>query len=244
MIDGVLILSQKRLFVETEILKMSLSFFLILGHALYALPLRSVWFFWVLAFSVGGVAEFLGMNFDTIFGGQYLYQERLFGPEIGGVPLMIPIFWSVFVYSGYALTNVLITIHKKIKIWHLVLFDIWNVVAIDLMMDPLFVKIGKWVWYQEGSYFGVPLGNFLGWGIVVFLVSLIFRSYEYFFMKKQIKEEENAFVLIPVWAYLILYLSFVFLALYLKWFSVVLVGGLVMLPVPLGILYFYWKLKK
>jgi putative membrane protein len=46
--------------------------------------------------------------------------------------------------------------------------------AWDLVMDPMMVAGGHWVWEVEGAYFGIPLQNFAGWWLTVFVVFLLF----------------------------------------------------------------------
>jgi uncharacterized membrane protein len=41
-------------------------------------------------------------------------------------------------------------------------------VSWDLTIDPMMSTInGNWVWHDGGSYFGVPVSNFLGWYLTV-----------------------------------------------------------------------------
>ena len=40
--------------------------------------------------------------------------------------------------------------------------------AWDLVMDPIMVSGGHWVWDTNGAYFGIPLQNFWGWWLTVF----------------------------------------------------------------------------
>jgi uncharacterized membrane protein len=40
--------------------------------------------------------------------------------------------------------------------------------AWDLVMDPIMVAGGHWVWDTNGAYFGIPLQNFWGWWLTVF----------------------------------------------------------------------------
>ena len=40
----------------------------------------------------------------------------------------------------------------------------------DLSLDPLRATVeNRWIWISGGSYFGVPLGNFVGWFMVTWL---------------------------------------------------------------------------
>jgi putative membrane protein len=46
-------------------------------------------------------------------------------------------------------------------------------VVVDLFIDPVAVAIGYWVWYVQGNvYYGIPLLNFVGWFVLMFLAPL------------------------------------------------------------------------
>jgi putative membrane protein len=48
----------------------------------------------------------------------------------------------------------------------------------DLVMDPILSTVqGEWVWEDGGLYFGVPLTNFFGWFLTVFLIYLVFAIF-------------------------------------------------------------------
>lgn len=251
--DGLSLLLKKESLLITEYLKFSLPVLIMFLYAFWTLPYIRAFFFIMLALGVGLIAELIGLHFETVFGGQYFYPDNLFGFSILGLPLLIPLFWSVFIYTGYALTNCLLLVYQKAKPrfskqdWRrlivLVLLDGWNVMAIDLVMDPLFVKEGKWIWQNQGNYFGVPWGNFLGWFLITILVTALFRWFEYKREERK-KTFDQRMLLVPVLAYVLLYFSFVFLAFYLDLFVVVLIGIFVMLPLPLWIFGRYRKFKK
>ena len=38
----------------------------------------------------------------------------------------------------------------------------------DVIMDPIMVAGGNWVWEKGGAYFGIPLQNFWGWWLTIF----------------------------------------------------------------------------
>ena len=48
--------------------------------------------------------------------------------------------------------------------------------AWDLVMDPMMVAGGHWVWEVEGAYFGVPLQNFWGWWLTTFVTFILFLA--------------------------------------------------------------------
>ncbi|WP_207669017.1 carotenoid biosynthesis protein [Clostridium chromiireducens] len=40
----------------------------------------------------------------------------------------------------------------------------------DVVMDPITATVNKvWIWEDGGSYFGVPISNYLGWFLVVYI---------------------------------------------------------------------------
>ena len=46
-------------------------------------------------------------------------------------------------------------------------------VLLDLFIDPVAVKTGYWVWFVKGMvYYDIPLLNFVGWFVLMFLASL------------------------------------------------------------------------
>jgi len=45
-------------------------------------------------------------------------------------------------------------------------------------MDPISSTIlSEWVWQTPGAYFGVPISNFFGWFLVVFIFFLFFALF-------------------------------------------------------------------
>ena len=46
----------------------------------------------------------------------------------------------------------------------------------DLVVDPVRVQSGQWVWEARGQYFGVPLQNYLGWWLTTFVTFILFLS--------------------------------------------------------------------
>lgn len=40
-------------------------------------------------------------------------------------------------------------------------------VALDLLMEPVAVRSGLWQWTPPGPWLGVPIGNFVGWAVIV-----------------------------------------------------------------------------
>lgn len=164
------------------------------AHAIVTSTLKRGVFLISIAFVIGLIAEVVGMRTGLIFGGYYQYLRST--PGILGVPITVPFFWAVFIYTGYSVTNSFLKWlgkekpnFKKGSLLTLLLFvliDAFIVVTIDLFLDPIEVWSGSWLWITKGSYWGIPLGNFLGWFLVAGVVSLIYRTFEYLKPIKQV----------------------------------------------------------
>jgi len=138
------------------------------------------------SFLVAFTAEALGVNFGWIFG-RYYYTEVL-GFQIFGVPLLAALAWEPIIYAAYLMSDLLspivsalpqITRQRPTAVW-MALIGALATTAWDMMIDPIAVSQGWWVWVDGGAYVpyvanGVPVQNFLGWLGVAFVINLIYR---------------------------------------------------------------------
>ncbi len=115
-------------------------------------------------------SEFLGVLTGVPFGA-YAYTG-LQPWAFGLVPFFILIAW---IHIGY-LTMATTTLGFGRSSPWLAPLDGVLAVAWDLIVDPLAVRAGFWVWFSPGGFYGVPVSNFLGWFLVVTLMSLVVRS--------------------------------------------------------------------
>jgi len=113
----------------------------------------------------------------------------------------------------------------------LVIFDGLFTVIIDLIMDPIQVHSGTWAWLDKGPYFGIPIGNFIGWFIVAVLTTGIYRTYEYFYPKTT--DISKTTFMIPVIGYGALSIAMLFIALQNNLYPIAILSLLIMFPVPL-----------
>tara|TARA_Y100001970_G_scaffold285430_1_gene405099 strand:+ start:54 stop:485 length:432 start_codon:yes stop_codon:yes gene_type:complete len=51
-------------------------------------------------------------------------------------------------------------------------------VFLDLILDPIAVDEKRWMWKKSGSYYGVPLLNFVGWFFTTFLILYTFKMFQ------------------------------------------------------------------
>lgn len=229
----------------------------ILGAPALLLVLHSVWslgaarsaFFILLAAVTGLLFEIWGLTTGTVFGGRYVYNGP--GLQLWGVPYVIPIYWAVFIYAAYSITNAFLRWRgagkpargrsKFTALVPLIALDGLITVLLDLILDPVKVHEGAWTWLDGGSYFGIPLGNFAGWFIVTILVTGIFRVYEYF--RPRHIEIHPALSLLPVVAYGTMGLALGLAALSYSMYAVAALSLVLMLPVSLANMAYFasWR---
>lgn len=96
--------------------------------------------------------------------------------------------WTVF----FAFTPLVLgaiyyakTLTKKTQL--IFLFSIIILVATDLILDPVAVKLGFWTWLNPGAYYDIPIQNYLGW---IFSSLIAVAIYYYFNKTKTYKGQE------------------------------------------------------
>ena len=206
----------------------------------------------LLSFLMGLAFESAGVRFGFLFGGQYAYNSQEFGLVLLGVPLIVPMYWAVFIYLGYSITTSFLVWTNKRKpemqkngfavLLPLIMLDGMIVVAIDIFLDPLMVFHAKWFWPGGGPYFGIPVGNFVAWFLVTIVTTGIFRVFEWRFAQ-QPKQVEKSVYVTPVVAYAALCGSFAALAIDADLHDLVIIGSAAMMPIVcVNLLCFlFWK---
>ncbi|MBU4216577.1 carotenoid biosynthesis protein [Candidatus Parcubacteria bacterium] len=235
-----------------EILKIYLPIILLFFHSSWTLTYSRGFFLILLAALTSFVFEVIGINYGTFFGADYVYQGQNFSFILFNVPLFVPLYWAVFIYIGYSISNSFLNWIGKsrptkdkndfIILPLLIIFDGLLVTAIDIFMEPILVKFGVWTWLSKGQYFGVPFVNFIGWFTVAIITTGIFRVFEYF-IPRSIYKISDSVMLIPVLYYGILCLSFLSDAATLKMYNLMLVGFFAMIPVVVINLILFFSRK-
>jgi bisanhydrobacterioruberin hydratase len=218
-------------------LAIALPFLAVLSHAYYVLGAKRAVFFLFLSFFTGFVFEAIAVNFGLITGGSYTYDMP--GPALAGVPLSIPVFWFVFIYSAYGLINAAVIYYggslpnKETGnypfLLYLITLNAILVMMIDLVMDPVMISWGEWTWQGGGWYFDIPAENFLGWLAIGLIAGGIFRTYEYYHPK--INSAEKNIHLIPVLGYFTVIFFFTYFAYALTFYSLAVASILIYIPI-------------
>lgn len=124
--------------------------------------------------SVSFVIEALGVATGAVFG-NYYYPDGPLGPLVLGVPPLIQLQYFAMGYSalllGRSVTGTLGSAARGCMLTAGAIVAAFAMTVLDLSSDPRqSTRLGMWIWRDGGSYFGVPVHNFVGW----FLETLIF----------------------------------------------------------------------
>jgi putative membrane protein len=118
---------------------------------------------------MGWLVEFVGSKTGFPFG-VYGYTGRL-QPQLGGVPLLIPVAWFMLMPCAWTIASLLAGGRR----WLFVVISVLAFVAWDLFLDPQMVTWDFWRWAEPSGYFGIPWSNYTGWALAALLMTLIVR---------------------------------------------------------------------
>jgi uncharacterized membrane protein len=119
------------------------------------------------------LTEYIGSTTGVPFG-RYHYTPVL-QPQIGGVPLLIPLAWLMMLPPAWAVAGMIAGKDRARRGWaaRFVLISALAFTAWDLFLDPQMVAWGLWQWEIPGAYFGIPLVNYAGWLLASALITLV-----------------------------------------------------------------------
>jgi putative membrane protein len=155
-----------------------------LSHAWYSLGGRLTLAFFGLSAVISWAYEQVGVATGLVYGA-YHYTDYL-GVKLGHVPLLIPLAWFMMVYPSYVIANLVVERQAtgtprgtatllRLACAGAVVMTLWDLVIDPILSGP---SIRAWVWETGGSYFGIPMQNYLGWLVTTFTVYLAYRAIE------------------------------------------------------------------
>jgi uncharacterized membrane protein len=134
--------------------------------------------------AIGFVASNIYENVSILTGfpfGRYHYADTL-GFKLFLVPIVIAPAYLSAGYLAWTLSAVLLGLYENARSRREVFYQpfvaSFLMVMWDLTMDPISSTAQRlWVWHDGGSYFGVPISNFMGWFLCVGTIFFLFSVY-------------------------------------------------------------------
>lgn len=117
--------------------------------------------------------EYIGLVTGLPYG-EFIYTGQMGYKLFGILPWTVGLSWAPLVIGAVAIVY---SITQK-KILRIIL-PVLILVIFDLLLDPVAVKIGMWSYLNGGSYYNVPIQNFVGWifsGLVGSLICFFFLN--------------------------------------------------------------------
>jgi uncharacterized membrane protein len=126
-------------------------------------------------FGVSLLFESLGVATGWVYG-PYHYTDQLGLKFLGLVPLFIPLGWFLMSYPSFVIADWIVPtgLTRTRHLLGVAALGGLIMTAWDVVVDPVRVRAGQWVWEVEGAYFGVPLQNYWGWWLTTFLALILF----------------------------------------------------------------------
>lgn len=132
----------------------------------------------ITGFVISIAMESVGVATGWIFS-PYHYTDQLGLKFFNLVPYLIPLAWLLMIYPSYIIAEHLLQ-PVKAGFWKILVVSALGGLVMtswDLVMDPVMVLGGHWIWdgpLSSRIYFGIPLQNFAGWWLTTFLTFLVF----------------------------------------------------------------------
>jgi putative membrane protein len=175
-----------------------LSFVLVHGSKRYGWD--NLFVFFGITFLISWSAETASIATGFPFG-DYHYTELyadLLGAKIGTVPLTVMPAYFVAGYLAWTMGTIFLgNLGTGIEGRNLILVPFvasFVMVMWDLCLDPIRSTIdGAWVWEDGGAYHGVPISNYFGWYLTVFLIYQLFALYLYRFSTNEGMEQSRTY---------------------------------------------------
>jgi putative membrane protein len=159
-----------------------LAFALIHGAVFYRIP--GILAFVGICLVVGFVFEYPAVQTAFPFG--HYYFSDLMGPKLWGIPIFLALAYVGMGYLSWMLAVVILGgVRNPIsgsRVVTLPLIAAFIMVAWDLAQDPVWSTVlHACFWLNGGAYFGVPVTNFLGWYLTVYI---IYQCFAFFLMRR------------------------------------------------------------
>jgi uncharacterized membrane protein len=148
------------------------------GSAFYRV--RGILAFFVFCLVIANILENLSVRTGFPFG-HYNFTDRM-GPKLFAVPIFLGLAYVGMAYLSWTLARLIVgNMRSSLAGAGVIIVPLvaaFIMVAWDFSQDPVWATIlHLWNWVQGGPYFGVPVSNFLGWYLTVYLIYQSFALY-------------------------------------------------------------------
>jgi len=122
---------------------------------------------------------FASENLSIVTGfpfGHYHFEVAAALPHIGAVPIIVGLLYFTMGYFSWMIASLLLDeadlhLDCPFNVIALPIIAAFVMVQWDVVMDPPNATIYRaWIWHDGGGYFGVPLSNYCGWYLTVWLL--------------------------------------------------------------------------
>jgi len=142
---------------------LSVSGGLVVWLHLCSVPALPFWRWFVPVSVATLLIEIAGVSTGLVFG-PYSYTAVL-GPAVAGVPFLIGLNWVLVVAGACAFVSILF---PRWPSWIRTILTGLFCVCFDLLLEPVAVHLGYWVWHTPD----IPIQNYLAWGLIGTLAAL------------------------------------------------------------------------
>lgn len=184
----------------------------VFGHGVKRYGWAAVIFLMLITFGITWTTESVSIITGFPFG-NYAYSEHL-GTKIGRVPWGIMPAYFLTAYLAWSISTTFLnnydnSIGKKDILLTPVIAS-FIMVMWDFCFDPIHATAGgAWIWEDGGPFWGVPLSNYIGWFITVYIIFQIFALYIYLTIKTGFVIQNRIFWYIPPVMYMGIALEFI-----------------------------------
>jgi putative membrane protein len=133
-------------------------------------------------FIVTSLVSLFFENLSVLTGFPFGYYH--YSPSLGVLPVPLIIIFEYFAmgYLSWILAHILTGQYSKKlagkQIFLVPLIATFIMVMWDLTVDPISATLqGLWVWTYPGPFFGIPISNYFGWFLVVYIFLQILALY-------------------------------------------------------------------
>ena len=173
---------------------------------------RGIVVFLMISLAVTFALENLGIATGFPYG-HYHFEVAAGLPHVGAVPMVVGLLYFAMGYFSWLIASLLLDdadlhMDRPLNVVALPLIAAFVMVQWDVVMDPPNATLYRaWIWHDGGGYFGVPLSNYVGWYLTVWLVYQAFALFVHV-RPSAVRPRPHAAWLLPILVYLAVALSY------------------------------------